>query len=197
MRRNINIAIVSLATILAIYTQAVMHPSVILFLLAFNIIGLIYYRESAFIIAYHVTSMFLITGFFVYVMGLVSDPGVFLLFRFFVDGGGFAIIIVAFIVILQNRSEKGIERSMMVIALVYYIFYTFTRFQTMAYLETLFSPVARDVNNALGAFFVTNLVFVAIVGILQVYMVIRFDIRKERREYLEKKKKLEIDQMFY
>jgi hypothetical protein len=98
-------------------------------------------------------------------MGLVSDPGLILLFRFFVDGGGFAIIIVTFIVILQNRSEKGIERSMMLVALVYYIFYTFTRFQIMAYLETLFSPIARDVNNALGAFFVTNLVFVAIVGI--------------------------------
>jgi hypothetical protein len=197
MRRNLNIVIVSLATLLAIYTQAVMHPSVILFMLAFNIIGLIYYRESAFIIAFHVTSMFLITGFFVFVMRLISDPGLFLLFRFFVDAGGFAIIIVAFIVILQNRSEKGIERSMMLVALVYYIFYTFTRFQIMAYLETLFSPIARDVNNALGAFFVTNLVFVAIIGILQIYMVIRFDIRRERREYLEKKKKLEIDQMFY
>ncbi|HKL47633.1 MAG TPA: hypothetical protein VJ878_03105, partial [Candidatus Izemoplasmatales bacterium] len=123
-RRNINIIIVAFATIFAILTQIFIHPSVILFMLAFNIICLIHYRESAFIIAFHITSILLISGFFIIGLNLVSDPDLYMLFHFFVSAGSFVIVIVAFIVILQNRTEKGIEKSLIFIAIIFYIFYT-------------------------------------------------------------------------
>lgn len=197
LRRNLNITIIAIASLLAILTQIFMHPITIIFMVAFHIISLIYYRETAMIIAYHVMGIILITAYFVFGFGLVADPDIFLLMRFFVDAGGFAVIITMFIVVLQNKTEKGIEKTFIYTGVFYYMFYTFNRFQIMGYIETIYYPIQRNINNALGVFFVVNLVFLALNGLLQIYAIIRLDFRKRKRAFLKEKKAREIEQLFY
>lgn len=197
LRRNLNITIIAIASLLAILTQIFMHPITIIFMVTFHIISLIYYRETAMIIAYHVMGIILITAYFVFGFGLVNDPDIFLLMRFFVDAGGFAVIITMFIVVLQNKTEKGIEKTFIYTGVFYYMFYTFNRFQIMGYIETIYYPIQRNINNALGVFFVVNLVFLALNGLLQIYAIIRLDFRKRKRAFLKEKKAREIEQLFY
>ena len=197
MRRTINIIIIAIATLLAGFSQALLLPVVIIFMAAFNIICLIYYRKTRLIIAFHVVNIFLISGFFVRVFNLVPDQGILLLFSAFMDVGSFALFFVTFGILLQNKIEKRVERAMMFVTIYYIIFYTLTRFQIINYLNIIFSPVRADMLQAVQTFFIINYVFIGIVGIVQVYLIIKFDEYKTRDDYREQKRLQEIENMFY
>lgn len=198
MRKTINISIIAITTILAGLTQYFLFPYAFIFFWSFNIISLIMYRETPLMVAWHITRMLLITGFFVTLYGLFrNDYSMSLLFMSFMDAGAFVLFLISFGIILQNKTTKRVERFMMVITIFYIIFYTMTRWQIIAYIEVLFSPVNQDIQNGIYAFIITNYVLIALIGLIEIYLVTVFDGYLDKRIYLEKKRIDTIDKLFY
>jgi len=200
MRKTRNILIVLVGVGLSIFLRLFNFNwaiPIIISLVIFHIISLIYYRETRLIIGFHVTAIFLITGYFVYYGQLIDDPQVSLLFRAFDDFGSWILFFLAFGIILQNKTSRFIERSLMVITIFYIIYYTQTRFQIINYLYTIFYPIQRDINNALGGFLAAQYVLLAGIAVLEAFLVSHFERRLSKRKYLEKKHQQEVQEMFY
>ncbi|MDA3931149.1 MAG: hypothetical protein PF513_00275 [Tenericutes bacterium] len=201
MRKYINMTIVFLSTILAgvfWFTGIVGYLPIAGLMIVFNIICLIFYRETRLIIAYHAVTIFIIIGFFVTAYQLVSTEEVWLLFRSFVDVGGFAIFFISFGILLQTKTRLSIERLLMTLTVYNILFYTSNRYVITGYLVGFFQTnEAGTVNRIISSFNITNFVVMFFVALIQVYLIYRFDKRLTKRGFLEDRKQQRIEDKFY
>ncbi|QWC00343.1 hypothetical protein KHQ88_01885 [Mycoplasmatota bacterium] len=201
MRRNINMIIVFLSSIIAAvlwFLGIVGVIPVILCMVLFNLISLIYYGETRLVIAYHIVTILMITGFFVTSYGLIPQEDLALLFMSFMDIGSFALFFISFGIILQNRMKLSLERIMMLITVYNIIFYTSTRFTILGYVVGFFrTPELNSVENIVLVFTIVNYVFMFIIAFVQAFLIYKFDERLSRREYLEEKRIKKIEKLFY
>jgi len=164
----------------------------------FNIICLIFYKESRLIIAYHTVSVFIIIGFFVTAYRLVNTEDVWLLFRSFVDVGGFAIFFISFGILLQAKTKLSIERLLMTVTVYNLIFYTSNRLRILNYVIGIFRTTeAGSVDEIIMGFNIANFVVMFFIALIQIYLIYRFDKRLEKREYLNGKRLARIENNFY
>lgn len=197
MRKIYLSILLTISTVLGIILQLNSNPLALIFLISFNIICLIFYRRTRAIVAYHITTIFLMIGYFFTIYGISPDRDFAMLFSAFVDVGTFAIIIVPFIIILKNENESRIEAFMMITGVLRVIYYTSTKFQIMYYLEVFFYPNFVNVRVALRTFSLSNFVFLGIILIMQVYMIQRFDFQTRKEIRLARKHKQRVQEMFY
>ncbi|MFP4479084.1 MAG: hypothetical protein ACLFPM_06580 [Candidatus Izemoplasmatales bacterium] len=201
MRKYINMTIVFLSTVLAGLLWFLGFSNLLIvagLMVVFNIVSLIFYRETRLIIAYHVVTIFIIIGFFVSYFRLVTTEELWLLFRSFVDAGGFAIFFISFGIVLQNRTKVTLEVMLMVITVYNLIFYTSNRLTIMNYLVGFFRTTSfNSVERIIFSFNITNFIAMFIIAFIQVYLIYKLDKRLEKQEYLHHKKIQRIEDNFY
>lgn len=200
MRKNINMLIAFISTILAILGHITgifgVIPVIFLFL-GFNIICLISYRESRLFIAYHVIMILYICGYYVFFYGVVSDPQIANLFRAFMDFGNFILVIIAFALTFTYEKNRKIVQGLFLIvvwALVFHSTYTIVILNNIA---AFVGPERIPIERAQSAFYIAGLILWGLIAFLQVYLINAFDLELTRREFRTQKRLKDIDEMYY
>ena len=200
MRRNINMAIVFVSTIIAIILHTTFIAGIlpiIPFFLAFNIICLLYYRESRLIIAYHVTMIFFISGYYVYFGQLINDDGLLTLFRAFMDFGSLIILLISFVLTFTSRIKKFVPQGLLIIAIWAFVFYSSTTLVITGYIAAIVGPNPFDIEQAIMAFRIVGIVIWGLLGFLQIYLIAQFDRSLKRKNYRAQKRVDQINEMYY
>lgn len=199
-RQKINMLIVFLSTLISLIlhiTDIFGQWPVILFFIVFNLVFLIFYRDTRLKIAYHVIMILYISGYFIFFYRLIRDPDITMLFRAFMDFGSVALVIVAFVITFTDDSKKFVNQYLLIIALWAVIFYSTYTLQTLYYLRAIFGPDRASIENALMAFKVLGFVLWGLVAFTQAYLIYRSDELLQRRDYRKQKHLEKINNMYY
>lgn len=200
IRQKINMLIVFLSTLIALFlhiTNILGVWPVLFFFVMFNLIYLIFYRDTRLKIAYHVVMILYMSGYFIYFYQLIRDPEILLLFRAFMDFGSVAIIIIAFVITFTDESKHFVNQFLIIIAFWAVTFYSTFTLQNLYYIEAIFGPNRTDIENAVMAFRVIGFVFWGLFAFVHAYLIYRSDERLQRKEYMERKRIEDINQMYY
>lgn len=199
-RQKINMLIVFLSTLIALFfhiTNILGAWPVIIFYIGFNLVFLIFYRDTRLKIAFHVINIFYISGYFVFFYRLINDPQLAILFKAFMDFGSITLVIVAFVITFTDGTKKFVNQFLMIIALWQVVYYSTFTLQTLLYIEAIFGPDRVSIENALMAFRVSGFIFWGLTAFAHAYLIYRSDELLQKREYQEKKRIEEVNLMYY
>jgi len=179
------IAIAGIATaVLTQYNYIGEYYFIVMFLtfIPFNVISLIFYRESKMITAYHAMQIFSLFGYFM----LYQFQGIsFSLFGIISFFGSFVTALIAFGVVLQNKTYKLNERSFMWFAVYGFIFFSLYQPYILNLFTNFFGPDPVAVDRTVDTFFLFRTIFIAVNVILQLIIVHN----NELRIFFEKNKR--------
>lgn len=199
-RQKINMFIVFLSTLIALYlhiTNIFGVWPVLLFFIVFNIISLIFYRDTRLKIAYHVVMIFYFSGYFIFFYRLIRNPEFTILFRAFMDFGSVTLVLIAFVITFTDTQKKFVNPLLLIISLWAITFYSTFTLQNLYYLQAIFGPDRTDIENAHMVFFIIGYVIWGLLAFVFAYLIYQSDELLQRKEYRKKKRLKEIDDMFY
>lgn len=179
------VAIAGVATaIFTQYTDIGEYYFIIMFLtyIPFNVISLIFYRESKMITAYHAMQIFSLFGYF---MLLQLAGQLFSLFGIISFLGSFVTALVAFGVVLQNKTYKLNERSFMWFAIYGFIFFSLYQPFILNLITNFFGPDPVAIDRTVDIFFLFRTILLVFNVILQLIIVHN----NELRLFFEKNKR--------
>ena len=148
----------------------------------FNVISLIFYRESKMITAYHGMQIFSLFGYFMLyqlagrsfsLLGLISFLG------------SFVTALIAFGVVLQNKTYKLNERSFMWFAVYGFIFFSLYQPFILNLFTNFFGPDPVAIDRTIDTFYLFRTIFVAGNIVLQLIIIHN----NELRIFFEKNKR--------
>ena len=199
-RQTQNMIIVFLSTALSLIlfiTGYVGIWPVMILLMGFNIIFLIYYRDSWLKNAYHITMMLYISGYFGYFYQLIHHQDVLVLFRAFIDFGSMALIIISFVITFTDRTHKIVNSLYVFIAVWAMTFYSNFTFQHIYYLTAFFGPSYSNVAAAIQIFQIIGLVLWGSLSLIYAYMIYHSDQLLQKKHANQQKQIEQINQIYY
>ena len=187
-KKNLLIAVIvicSLAnTILS--RLGIISPLIQFFLFVpFYVLLLVFYRKTKYITIFAIFSIISLFGYYmnlslVNYQGLVSP-----MMRFFGSlsffGGTFAFL-VGFVVVLQNRTYKFVEISLLSLTVINYIFFSYFNFYFLGILNTLFGPYEENLIAMYNVYFVIVIIIEISIMVVQAINI----------NFLEKNKRYEL-----
>lgn len=187
-KRNLLIAIIVICSLAnTILSRIGMISPIAQFFLTvpFYVILLTFYRKTKYITIFAILTIVSLFGFYmnlslVNYQGLVSP-----MMRFFGSlsfFGGLAAFIIGFLIVLQNRTYKFIEISLLSLTIVNYVFFSYFNFYFYGILITLFGPYEENLIAMYNVYYVIVIIIEIAVMTVQAINI----------NFLEKNKRYEL-----
>ncbi|PKK95573.1 MAG: hypothetical protein CVV60_00505 [Tenericutes bacterium HGW-Tenericutes-5] len=136
--------------------------------ITFNVISLIFYRESKMITGYHAMTIVSLFGYFMLYQLAGRNFSLLGIISFL---GSFITVLIAFGVVLQNKTYKLNERSFMWFAVYGFIFFSLYQPFILNLITNFFGPDPVAIDRTVDTFFLLRTILIGVNVVLQLIIV--------------------------